>query len=75
MAADKELLEAIHEAIAKKLLLKIESGEATAAEMQVARGFLRDNYISAIPTPNNAVGELVSSLPFKTSEEDSDFIN
>ncbi|MGQ0621490.1 MAG: hypothetical protein ACT4QA_16475 [Panacagrimonas sp.] len=43
------LLAQIHEGLARDLLSKIKSGEATAADLSVARQFLKDNAIQAKP--------------------------
>jgi hypothetical protein len=53
----------------RKLLERIKTGEATAADLNVARQFLKDNSIDALPTKSNGLKELHSSLPFQTSEE------
>lgn len=75
-AASKEFLEELHSEMAKDLLKKIKSGKATAADIQAARQFLRDNGISAIAKPNsNALGDLAEALPFSPNDEDPDYIN
>lgn len=62
MAAPKEILEALHEAVGRELLERIRSGQATASEFGQAIKFLKDNGIEAIPTANNALGELEGAL-------------
>lgn len=62
-------LDDLHGALARALAEKIKSGEATAADMAVARQFLKDNGIDAIPTTSNGLGELAHALPFPTKEE------
>jgi hypothetical protein len=62
--ASTNALEALHGALAKTLADKIKSGEATAADMAVARQFLKDNGVDAIPTKGSPLGELAESLPF-----------
>lgn len=65
--ATKEALDALHGALAKSLADKIAKGEATAADLAVARQFLKDNGVDAIPRDNdNALDKLRSSLPFAT---------
>lgn len=59
----------MHEALGKELLSRIESGEATASELSVARQFLNDNHVSGVPKPENPLGKLAQSLP---AFEDSD---
>ena len=61
-------LEALHGALAKSLADKIKSGEATAADMAVARQFLKDNGIDAIPTKGSPLGDLRDGLPFPDAE-------
>lgn len=72
MSASKELLEQLHEAIGTHLLSRIESGEATASEVAQAVKFLKDNGIEAVPTDDNPLGKLTSSvksLPFTDPSE------
>lgn len=70
--ADRELMEAMHRSLAEGLLAKIRSGEATAADLAVARQFLKDNGIDAIPTKGNGLGKLADQLPFKGVPEEYD---
>ena len=58
-----ELLETLHECLAKELLGKIQSGEAKAGDLNVARQFLKDNGIECIPVENNPMEELMNNLP------------
>jgi hypothetical protein len=62
----------LHLELFKKLLYKIRSGEATAAEMNVARQLLKDNNIDATPRQNPHMIPLASELP---SFEDEDALN
>lgn len=68
--AQKEALEALHGALAKALAHKIASGEATAADLAVARQFLKDNGIDSVATPNNPLGQLKDQLPFAPEQEE-----
>lgn len=61
--ADK-ILQDLFNAVADDLLRKIQSGEATAAELSVARAFLKDNGIDATPGQSEPLKNLVDSLPF-----------
>lgn len=65
-----KILEQLHESIAKDLLNRVLSGEATPAELNTARQFLKDNGIEAVPTPENPLGELAASLPDFTDENE-----
>lgn len=77
--AGQDVLEALHAAVASELVKRIASGEATAADLNVARQFLKDNRIEAIPTPENPLGKLADSLPFpdaaSAAAEDREFLN
>ena len=61
-------LSALHAKLASQLAKKIATGDATAADMAVARQFLKDNNITAIPTPANPLGDLAGQLPFADEE-------
>lgn len=73
MAATSDLLGELHELVATALLGRIKSGEATAAEFAQAIKLLKDNNITAIPTSDNGLGQLVGSLkerlPFTDVED------
>ena len=45
-----ELLSSLHRKVVLALLAKVESGEASAADLNVARAMLRDNGINSDPT-------------------------
>jgi hypothetical protein len=64
VTAPKDIMEALHVAVAQDLLAKIQSGEASAAELSAAIKFLKDNGIEALPTEGSPLGNLVDSLPF-----------
>jgi hypothetical protein len=69
--AKTEALESLHGALAKALAQKIKEGTATAADMAVARQFLKDNGIDAIPKEASPLATLADSLPF-VGEPDPD---
>jgi len=62
--SDKKLKE-LHEVLAEKLLEKVKSSDATASELNVARQFLRDNGIDAVPTEGSPLKKLIDELPFE----------
>jgi hypothetical protein len=64
MKQDKKLSE-LHEVLASILLERIRDPECKSAELNVARQFLKDNDITAIPTDENALAQLLEDLPFK----------
>ena len=66
---EKTLIE-LHELLAKELLERIKSGEEKASILNVARQFLKDNSIEAIPAEGSAIKELVDELPFQITDED-----
>lgn len=69
--ATTEALEGLHGAVAKALADKIKEGSATAADLAVARQFLKDNGIDAVPRKGTPLGDLADSLPFP-GEDDAD---
>jgi len=58
----------LHEMLASILLEKIRDPEVKSAELNVARQFLKDNDITAIPTDDNALAQLLQDLPFKEDQ-------
>lgn len=64
-----ETLEALHTGLAKDLLAKIESGEATAADLSVARQFLKDNGIDSLAFAESPLTNLATVLPFEHAEQ------
>lgn len=67
--ADNDLINQLHNELATKLLERIRSGEATAADLQAARGFLKDNNVSALPVKDSPTAKLAEELPFSPSDE------
>lgn len=61
--ATDDALSALHGAIADELARKISDGSATAADLAVARQFLKDNGISAVNSPSTPLGNLVDQMP------------
>ena len=49
--------------LAKELLGKIQSGEAKAGDLNVARQFLKDNGVECLPVEKNPMQELMENLP------------
>ena len=66
--ASEDALEELHAQLAKSLKEKISSGEATAADLNVARQFLKDNGIDAAPKGESPIGDLANELPFTDPE-------
>ena len=67
-----DLLAEVLDGSTRLLLERIKSGEATAADLNVARQLLKDNGINAIPTRDNGIGRLAQELPFQSSAEIAD---
>ena len=65
---DQKLKE-LHGVLAQELLKRVKDPEAKASDLNVARQFLKDNGIEAIPTDNSPLKALVDELPFNTEEE------
>ena len=40
---EKQLMETLHDAVTKELLLRVQSGEASASKLSVAIKFIKDN--------------------------------
>jgi hypothetical protein len=72
MADTRDILADILDESARLLLNRIKAGEATAADLNVARQLLKDNGINAIPTKDNGLGQLARQLPFQSSTEIAD---
>lgn len=66
------LLSSLHEELARDLLTRLRSGEASASELNVVRQFLKDNHIDSIAAKDNPLGQLIQGygdLPFLSDEE------
>jgi hypothetical protein len=61
----KTKLEELHELVADTLLERINSGDVTPADLNVARQFLKDNGIDAMPEKASPMFNLALSLPFQ----------
>lgn len=59
----RDTLGSIQTKMAQLLLKRIESGEATAADLAVARALLRDNAVQAKPIKDSPLGNLAASIP------------
>jgi len=61
-------LKELHEELAKVLLEKVKHPEAKASDLNVARQFLKDNNIEAIPVEHSPLKALVDEMPFTVEE-------
>ena len=66
---DDKVLSDLHNAVAEELLRRVQSGEAQAADLNVARAFLKDNGIDAAVEQSDPMQNLVKSLPFNVELE------
>ena len=57
-------LKELHAVLAEKLLEKVQDPDCTAGFLNVARQFLRDNGIDAVPTEGSPLQRLADELPF-----------
>jgi len=74
MDDNRKALEGLFTETIKQLKLRIASGEATAADLGVARQLLKDNGIEALSTGNNELSKLKASMEledFDVDEEDN----
>lgn len=63
---DTKILDELHDSVAKDLLQKVKSGEATASELSVAVKFLKDNgAVNEVITSESPMANLLESLPFE----------
>ena len=66
---DKTILDELHDTVAKDLLDRIKSGEASASELSVAVKFLKDNNATLdVITANSPMSNLLDALPFESEE-------
>ena len=60
-----EKLKELHEVLATELLKRVKDPEAKSADLNVARQFLKDNNIDAVPVDNSPLKKLLDELPFE----------
>lgn len=71
MTAKKEVLEALHTALAEMLLASVKNGDTAAYGH--ARQFLKDNHIDTVPEASPAVQSLAKALPFPAAGDEADY--
>jgi len=54
----------LHSLLAEKLLEKVQDPECKSADLNVARQFLKDNNIDAVPVQGSPLDKLLEELPF-----------
>ena len=60
-----EKLKELHAVLATKLLEKVRDPEVKSSDLNVARQFLKDNGIDAVPVDNSPLEKLMKELPFE----------
>ena len=64
-----EKLKELHGVLANELLKRVKDPEAKASDLNVARQFLKDNGIEALPVDNSPLKAVVDELPFDNEED------
>jgi len=64
-----EKLKELHGVLAEELLKRVKDPEAKSSDLNVARQFLRDNNIDAVPTENSPLEKLLEELPFDEKKQ------
>ena len=59
-----EKLKELHEVLATELLKRVKDTDAKSSDLNVARQFLKDNNIDAVPTEDSPLKKLMEELPF-----------
>ena len=58
-----DMMALLHQTLAENLLARIKDPEAKSSDLNVARQFLKDNGIDALPVEGSPLSELVATLP------------
>lgn len=68
---EASVAEQLHDALGLELLKRVRTGRATAADLSVARQFLRDNGVEARkPGEHEVLQGLADTLPFEAAGND-----
>ena len=67
----KDIMDQLHRLLEETLTARVKDQEAKTGDLNVARQFLKDNGIDALPVENSPLSELVATLP-DFSDEDTD---
>jgi hypothetical protein len=57
-------LQELHNILAEKLLERVRDPDVKSSDLNVARQFLRDNNIDAVPVKDSPLEKLMNELPF-----------
>ena len=66
-----DMMALLHQTLAENLLARVKDPEAKSSDLNVARQFLKDNGIDALPVEGSPLSELVGTLP-DFSDADAD---
>ena len=66
-----DMMALLHQTLAENLLARIKDPEAKSSDLNVARQFLKDNGIDALPVEGSPLSDLVATLP-DFSDADAD---
>lgn len=72
MNDDKDLLNRLHSKLIEILIYKIQSGEASAGDLGVARQFLKDNGVDISAKDSEPLMRLNRVLPFNQQDSDDE---
>jgi len=61
----------LHSLLAEKLLEKVQDPDCKSADLNVARQFLKDNNIDAVPVQGSPLDKLLEELPFDAERKNS----
>lgn len=67
--ASSEMFELLHGILTKELINRIESGEATTADLRAAIDWLAKNDITGVPVEDSPLASLAGLIPELTFEE------
>ncbi len=65
----KETLKSLHASLCNELLRRVASGEATPADLNVARQMLKDNQVDQVALAGTPILRLAQQLPFDNQED------
>jgi hypothetical protein len=66
-----DMMALLHQTLAENLLARVKDPEAKSSDLNVARQFLKDNGIDALPVEGSPLSDLVATLP-DFSDADAD---
>ena len=64
-----EKLKELHEVLATELLKRVKDPDAKSADLNVARQFLKDNNIDAVPVEDSPLRKSIEELPFDAKDK------